>query len=395
MKSQAKKGRVFVGLSGGVDSAVSAALLKKEGYEVTGVFIKAWDPASASNDGHIKYPCSWKEDRRSAMRAAAVLDIPFLTLDLEKEYKKDVVDYMIKEYKEGKTPNPDVMCNKEIKFGHFLKFALKNGADFVATGHYAQTSPPTAPIDELGIVAAPLSLPRRGGAGDEVVMLQEGADKNKDQSYFLWTLTQEQLARTLFPVGHLEKEGVRKLAVKFGLPQATRKDSQGLCFLGKIDIKEFLKDYLQSAKGEVINEKGEVVGEHDGAVFYTIGERHGFRVTQKRDNEVPLYVVAKDIVKNTITVAPRLNTGEKKETVRQKIALSDVNWNQGKEPDLKKFYTARVRYRGEKIKCQIKIEEGGVVVSLAKYQQGVSLGQSLVLYQGEVCIGGGVMSEIL
>jgi len=160
-------------------------------------------------------------------------------------------------------------------------------------------------------------------------------------------------------------------------------------------MAQFLKDYLQSAKGEVINEKGEVVGEHDGAVFYTIGERHGFRVTQKRDNEVPLYVVAKDIVKNTITVAPRLNTGEKKETVRQKIALSDVNWNQGKEPDLKKFYTARVRYRGEKIKCQIKIEEGGVVVSLAKYQQGVSLGQSLVLYQGEVCIGGGVMSEIL
>lgn len=390
LQDQAKKGRVFVGLSGGVDSAVSAALLKKEGYEVTGVFIKAWDPASASNDGHIKYPCTWKEDRRSAMRAAAVLDIPFVTLDLEKEYKEEVVDYMLREYKLGRTPNPDVMCNKEIKFGHFLKFALDNGADFVATGHYCQKVASSQYLVASRKIKNPKTLMLDAG-----YLLLEGADKNKDQSYFLWTLTQEQLARTLFPVGHLEKEGVRKLAVKFGLPQATRKDSQGLCFLGKIDIKEFLKDYLQSAKGEVINEKGEVVGEHDSAVFYTIGERHGFRVTQKRDNEVPLYVVAKDIVKNTITVAPRLNTGEKKETVRQKIVLSDVNWNQCKEPDLKKFYTARVRYRGEKIKCQIKIEEGRVVVSLAKYQQGVSLGQSLVLYQGEVCIGGGVMSEIL
>ena len=189
IKNKVKK-RVFVGLSGGVDSAVSAALLKKEGYDVTGVFIKAWTPEG--------YPCTWKEDKRSAMRVCAILDIPFITLDLEKEYKKEVVDYMIAEYKKGNTPNPDVMCNKEIKFGHFLKFALKNGADFVATGHYARIFP----SPDQGLPAMPARQAGEGRMG-----LMEGKDKNKDQSYFLWTLTQKQLRYILFPVGHLHLIG--------------------------------------------------------------------------------------------------------------------------------------------------------------------------------------------
>src|SRR6185436_15326157 len=226
-------------------------------------------------------PCTWKEDRRSAMRAAAVLDIPFFTLDLEKEYKEEVVDYMIAEYEEGRTPNPDVMCNKEIKFGAFLRWALANGADYVATGHYARTLP----------------------LGEGRVGLSESKDKNKDQSYFLWTLTKEQLNHILFPVGHLIKSEVRKLAKEFDLPQATRKDSQGLCFLGQVDMKEFLSYYIKAERGSVLNERGEKIGYHEGAIFFTLGERHGFTVTEKGSEDKPLYVVAKNINKNTITVS--------------------------------------------------------------------------------------------
>ena len=284
------KNKVFVGLSGGVDSAVSAALLKKDGYDVTGVFIKAWTPPG--------YPCAWKEDRRSAMRVAAILDIPFITLDLEKEYKKEVVDYIIAEYKIGRTPNPDMMCNKEIKFGHFLRFALKNGADYVATGHYAR--------NELR------------GVNYE---LWEGKDKNKDQSYFLWALTQDQLGHILFPIGHLQKKEVRKLAEKFGLPQATRKDSQGLCFLGKVDMKEFLSRYMPQKRGDVLNEKGEVMGHHNGALFFTIGERHGFTITKKTESRVPLYVASKDVKKNTITVIPKEDSHHFKRSFKMVIKV--------------------------------------------------------------------------
>lgn len=426
------KPRVFVGLSGGVDSAVSAALLKKDGYDVTGVFIKAWTPEG--------YPCNWKEDRRSAMRVAAVLDIPFITLDLEKEYKKEVVDYMIREYKEGKTPNPDVMCNKEIKFGHFLKFALDNGADFVATGHYCQTSP-LAPLLDAGEgkrarKVLEKSLARATGKPEDFsersfsgplsckIKLKEGADKNKDQSYFLWTLTQDQLRHILFPIGHLQKSEVRKLAGKFGLPQETRKDSQGLCFLGKINMKEFLSKYIPQKRGEVLNAKGEKIGEHEGAILYTIGERHGFTINQKSENKTPLYVISKNIKKNTITVAPIIK--EKVGKDRQKSATKKV-WPNPMQSDEetrglfkehlfaypisatltetniiskipnKKLY-CRIRYRQEKIKCKItqqKSKQQGAPLLFVVFdepQMGVSPGQSLVLYDGKICLGGGVIS---
>jgi tRNA-uridine 2-sulfurtransferase len=359
--------RVFVGISGGVDSAVSAALLKKEGYDVTGVFIKAWTPEG--------YPCSWKEDRRSAMRVAAILDIHFITLDLEKEYKKEVVDYMITEYKMGRTPNPDVMCNKEIKFGHFLKFALDNGADFVATGHYCQKEE------------------KRGSQ-----ILSEAKDKNKDQSYFLWTLTQEQLKHILFPIGHLQKAEVRKLAEKFGLPQATRKDSQGLCFLGKVDMKKFLSRYIPQKRGNVLNEDGEIIGYHNGALFFTIGERHGFTITKKTEKETPLYIVAKNVEGNTVTVTS-LQIGRPSKMLIKEVELKDINLINPTSQKLcgtSKKLSCRIRYRQEKVGCKIDppddIKKDRMKIIFDKPQMGVSAGQSLVLYYGEICLGGGIIN---
>src|SRR3989344_5863169 len=237
------------------------------------------------------------------MRAAAGLDIPFVTLNLEEEYKRGVVDYMIDEYKKGRTPNPDVMCNKEIKFGAFLDWALKQGADYVATGHYALKK-------EAGIMNYELC---------------EAKDKNKDQSYFLWTLTQEQLKHTLFPVGHLQKEEVRKLAGKFGLPQAVRKDSQGLCFLGQVDMKEFLSRYIEPKQGDVLDKDGNVIGTHGGAEFFTIGERHGFVVNKKKSDDAPLYVISKNITKNAITVTPYI-TPHLKSKEDAPLYLDHMNW---------------------------------------------------------------------
>lgn len=334
-------------MSGGVDSSVSAAVLKKAGYDVVGVFIKVWQPDWIN--------CTWKEDRLDAMRVAAKLDIPFVTLDLEKEYKEEVVDYMIREYKAGRTPNPDVMCNRYVKFGGFFNWAMKQGADFVATGHYAQ-------IIDGKLVA--------------------GNDTNKDQTYFLWTLTQDQLSKTLFPVGNIEKPDVRKLAQKFKLPNAEKKDSQGLCFIGKIDIKEFLSHYIESKRGDVLDEKGNVIGGHDGAFFFTIGERHGFTITKKSPNDEPYYVIAKDIEKNTITVSIK-----EKIIGTKKVTLENVNWNQGSIP-VGKILKARSRYRERLQEITFSSQTNA---EFKEAQNTLSPGQSLVVYDGEVCLGGGII----
>ena len=371
MKKEIKK--VYVGLSGGVDSAVSAALLKRDGYEVIGVFIKAWTPPG--------FVCNWKEDRRSAMRVAAILNIPFITLDLEKEYKRDVVDYMISEYQKGRTPNPDVMCNKEIKFGVFLEFALKNGADFVATGHYAKVVNSQQIIDN-----SKNKKVNDYNLSSTIYNLCEGADKNKDQSYFLWTLTRDQLKHILFPIGHLEKPEVRKLAIKFDLPQATRKDSQGLCFLGKIDMKEFLSQYIKHKRGDVLNLKGEVIGHHEGVLFFTLGERHGFTITKKTSDHHKLYVVTKDIEKNTVTVASKI-TPQISKVQGASLCLKDVNLI-GEIPKNKEM-GCRFRYRQEKIPC--KLVENRVVFETK--QEAAAPGQSVVFYDGEVCLGGGVLDN--
>lgn len=363
--------KVFVGLSGGVDSSVSAALLKKQGYEVTGVFIKVWQADFL--------PCTWREERRDAMRVAAHLGIPFLTLDLEKEYKKEVVDYMIREYGAGRVPNPDVMCNKHVKFGAFLDFAKKHGANFIATGHYAR------------IVTSPQSLVT------SKYRLFKGVDKEKDQSYFLWTLTQKQLACTLFPVGHLRKSEVRELAHKFGLPNAEKKDSQGLCFMGAIDMAEFLKHYLKTERGNVLNDKGNIIGTHEGAILYTIGQRHGFSVKKKSAKEEPYFVVAKDVAENTITVEHRnfLNTSENHGTV----TLRECNYiSKNLESLTEKKVMVRTRYRGQLEETMWRRtggEEKRNAELIFKHPIGdIAAGQSAVFYERDECLGGGIIRTI-
>jgi len=351
-------------MSGGVDSSVSAALLKEQGYDVTGIFIKVWQADFL--------PCTWREERRDAMRVAAHLDIPFLTLDLEKEYKKEVVDYMIHEYGAGRVPNPDVMCNKHVKFGAFLDFAKKQGADFVATGHYA----------------------RNEKQHDGRFHLLAGLDKEKDQSYFLWMLTQTELAHVLFPVGRLQKSEVRFLAKKFGLPNAEKRDSQGLCFMGKIDMAEFLKHYLKTKKGDVIDFTGNVIGTHEGSAIYTIGQRHGFVVEKNSPDMRPYFVVAKDMHNNTITVAHHMS-GETKEAAS--ITLEDCNAISKELADVaEKKCAVRMRYRGKLIAATWKNmgapDDRQAEVLFENGEGEVALGQSVVAYQGDECLGGGVVS---
>lgn len=348
-----KKKTVFVGMSGGVDSSVSAAILIEQGYDVVGVFIRTWHPDFLE--------CNEEEERRDAMRVAAQLDIPFLTFDLEEVYKKEVADYMISEYKAGRTPNPDVMCNKEVKFGAFLKKALSMGADYVATGHYAQN------IKNL---------------------LVKGVDPSKDQSYFLWTLRQDQLCKILFPVGGMLKTKVRTLAKKFKLPVAEKKDSQGICFLGDIDLKEFLKHYIKSKKGKVLNESGEVVGHHDGVFFHTLGERHGFTVTQKTPNDGAYYVISKDVKKNTLTVSQDKKSLDR--NAKKIYQIENTNWS-ALMPDQGKTYYAQIRYHGELLECQVACEGQSFTEVIFEKPILVAGGQSIVVYDKDVCLGGGVV----
>lgn len=364
--------KVYIGMSGGVDSSVSAALLKRAGYDVTGVFIKVWQPDWLE--------CNWREDRRDAMRVAAHLGIPFVTHDLEKEYKKDVVDYMIDEYKAGRTPNPDVMCNKSVKFGAFYDWAIANGADYVATGHYAQimNRVECRKVEGEG---------ENGSAKD--LNLVVSADENKDQSYFLWTLRTEQLSKVLFPIGDMTKPEVRELARKFKLPTAEKKDSQGLCFIGKVDMKEFLSHYIETKQGDVLDENGKGIGTHPGALLFTIGERHGFVVNKKTPTEKPYFVVAKDNKKNTITVSDR--DVRMHDSLSQKIEICNTNWIGG-TPIIGKKYSGRSRYRQPLENLVIeKIIGGGAVVAFDRIQSTITPGQSIVIYDGQVCMGGGVI----
>ncbi len=379
-----KKETVFVGLSGGVDSAVSAALLQKAGYEVVGVFIRTWHPEFLA--------CNEEEERHDAMRVAAHLDIPFLTFDLQDVYKKEVANYMIREYKAGRTPNPDVMCNKEVKFGAFLKKALAMGADYVATGHYAQSISPSPLIrGRLGGGGnSKKSPPRPSGTpppqGGEKLL--KGIDSSKDQTYFLWTLKREQLKKILFPVGHLKKREVRTLAKKFNLPVAEKKDSQGICFLGAIDLKEFLKHYIKEKKGKIVNEKGEEIGYHDGVVFHTLGERHGFTITKKNPNDGAYYVIGKDVKKNILIVSQN-NFPLDKGGFRG-VELKNTNWI-SKTPESKKTYTAQIRYHGEFLSCKIKCSTLRVAQVFFDKPVMVASGQSCVIYDKDICLGGGVV----
>ncbi|MFZ2038750.1 MAG: tRNA 2-thiouridine(34) synthase MnmA [Minisyncoccia bacterium] len=357
------KQTVFVGLSGGVDSSVSAALLQKAGYNVVGIFIKVWQPDF--------FECTWREDRLDAIRICAKLKIPFKTLNLEKEYKKEVVDYMISEYEAGRTPNPDVMCNRFVKFGGFYDWAIKNGADFVATGHYVQTK-----TDKNGLVH-----------------LLEGKDDNKDQSYFLWTISQEKLKKCLFPIGALKKPEVRKIADKLGLATAVKKDSQGLCFIGQIPIKDFLRNFIKAKRGDVKNEQGEIIGYHDGAYFYTIGQRHGFTITKNKPDNSSLYVLSKDVKNNVLTVSTRDPNQDNLLNIKEVIIKNENQISQLWQDGLEVLVRVRYRQKAESAKLA-KINNRWTII-FKKPQSVVAVGQSAVIYKGNDCLGGGIIDETI
>lgn len=337
--------KVFVGLSGGVDSAVTAALLKQAGAHVVGVFIRGWYPPGM--------PCTWSEDRRDAMRAAARLGIPFHTLDASKEYKEGVIDYLLAEYALGRTPNPDIMCNREVKFGAFYKFAMEHGADFIATGHYAQNT-------------------------DGHIL--RGVDSAKDQSYFLWAVPYEALSRTLFPVGALEKSSTRTLAAKFSVPQAAKKDSQGICFLGSISVDDFLRSEIGAEPGTAQDENGKEIGIHEGAVLATLGER----VSLTDAPPGPWYVIAKRMKENVLVVSHTPATGASSEA----LELTQTNWLTsdffGKEVQ------AQYRYHGPKIEGALS-PDGRSFTPKDVLPEPVAPGQSLVCYQENELLGGGII----
>ncbi|OGF64465.1 tRNA 2-thiouridine(34) synthase MnmA [Candidatus Giovannonibacteria bacterium RIFCSPHIGHO2_01_FULL_45_24] len=347
MSNTDKKQKVFVAMSGGVDSSVAALLLKEKGYDVTGVHMLCWEG------------CENNEDKRDAMRVAAKLGIPFLVWDFKKEYREEVFDYMVRGYAESRTPNPDVMCNKEIKFGIFLKRALEAGADFIATGHYVRHLEAELP------------------SGSSASKLFAAKDPSKDQSYFLWALTQNQLRHCLFPIGDYLKSEVRELARKAGLPTAAKKDSQGLCFVGKVDFQEFLRRILPRKEGAILNPAGEEIGKHDGAHFYTIGQRHGLKLGGL---ERPAYVAERDANANTLVVADAENPA----LYLNEIKIGEINLISGNPPERMEV---RVRYRQPRQGARFS---GGKII-FDSPQRGVAQGQSAVFYSGEELLGGGVI----
>ena len=356
-------------MSGGVDSSVAAARLRAAGYHVVGVFIKVWQAPFLR--------CEWEKERLDAMRVCAVLGIPFLTCNASERYKTDVVDYLVAEYKAGRTPNPDVMCNKEVKFGAFLDFADARGADYIATGHYARRG---------GFAAAPQE-------DTENFFLLRGIDSQKDQSYFLWTLTREQLSRTLFPIGDSLKTDIRKEAAHYGLPTADKPDSQGVCFLGELDMKEFLFNFIPREVGKVRDEAGAVVGEHDGAYFYTIGQRHGFCLHQSSPTETPYYIVAKDIEKNVLVVSHKKPKSSPSALRALGLSLSNTNWIEELPAHPIKIQT---RYRQTPVPATVKITSNTTAIVIPQETLDTpAAGQSCVVYDGDTVLGGGVISMFL
>ena len=393
--------RVVVGLSGGVDSSVAAYLLKEQGYEVIGLFMKNWHDDSVT----ISDECPWLEDSNDALLVAEKLGIPFQTVDLSEEYKERIVDYMFNEYENGRTPNPDVLCNREIKFDVFMKIALSLGADYVATGHYCRKG----------------SLMKDG---NEIYQLLSGKDPNKDQSYFLCQLSQEQLAKTLFPIGELLKSDVRKIATEQNLITADKKDSQGLCFIGKVRLPEFLQQKLQPKEGKIIevsasedifnrdnpenlskkdelsflsskfdytNLDGKVVGKHNGAHYYTIGQRKGLAVGGTPE---PLFVIDTDVNTNTIYTGQGKNhPGLYRKALF--VRKEEVHWvreDMKLEEDQEMMVEARIRYRQPLEEATLYMTDQGLYVEFKNYQSAITEGQFVAWYAGDELIGSGVIS---
>jgi tRNA-uridine 2-sulfurtransferase len=350
--------KVYVGMSGGVDSSVAAALLVQQGYDVTGVYMKNW---SQDLPGMV---CPWKDDYQDAKRVAVQLGIPFKMYDFETEYRQRVVDYMLDGYKKGLTPNPDIMCNQEVKFKLFLESALADGADKIATGHYARVA------DGKLLTAANI---------------------DKDQTYFLYRVTEDALRHSLMPIGeYATKEEVRAIARQFNLATATKKDSQGICFVGKVGIRDFLLHELgPQPSGAIIDQNGVTIGEHDGAIFYTIGQRQGLGI----GGGLPYYVIGKDMTKNEVYVTTNLDDGS---LWRKELICTQNHWiNQPTEPG--KTYQVRTRYRADLVDCTVSLEDGPinlentVKIALSTEVRAITPGQSAVLYDGDRVAGGGIV----
>ncbi|HET9850476.1 MAG TPA: tRNA-specific 2-thiouridylase [Candidatus Saccharimonadales bacterium] len=405
MKSGRPSGRkVYVGLSGGVDSSVSAALLHEQGYEVVGVYMKNW---SQDLPGA---PCPWKEDYQDAKRVAVQLGIEFKMFDFEKQYKQKVVDYMLAEFKAGRTPNPDIMCNQEIKFKLFLDTALEDGADLIATGHYARVKHLTA-VPAFGGAETPHSSRQLasseptffvGGSGygqlrdsvhpsnsSESKALRESKlfmakDANKDQTYFLYRVSKEALTKVIFPLGELTKPEVRALAKKFGLITADKKESMGICFVGKVGIKDFLQQYVEQKPGSIIDQNGHIIGQHDGAIFYTIGQRHGLEV----GGGLPYYVTGKNMKKNELYVTTDL---QDENLWHSAVKLSNAHWISDR-PKKPSDLMVRTRHRAKLIPVKsLQKSTRGWVAELGEDVRALTPGQSAVFYSGEQCLGGGVV----
>lgn len=352
--------RVIVGMSGGVDSSVTALLLKQQGYDVIGVFMKNWD--DTDEFGH----CTAEDDFHDVRRVCEHIDIPYYTVNFEKEYMDKVFQYFLDEYRKGRTPNPDVMCNREIKFGEFLDKALDLGADYIATGHYAR-------VDSLG--------------GE--YRLLRGVDSNKDQTYFLNALNQYQLSKAMFPIGHLPKPEVRKIAVEAGLPTAEKKDSTGICFIGERDFREFLRNYLPAQPGEMQTIDGEVVGRHEGLMYYTLGQRHGLGLGGTGD---PWFVIDKDVECNILYVGRGANHPR---LFSKGLFATDVNWISPTQKEQTFKCTAKFRYRQPDQEVTVHLKENNTCeVMFDQPQKAVTPGQAVAFYRGEVCLGGGIIDRV-
>ena len=357
--------RIIVGMSGGVDSSVTALLLQQQGYAVQGVFMKNWE--GDDTDQH----CAAEDDLRDARQVCDALGIPLQGVNFADQYWDRVFEYFLQEYRASRTPNPDILCNREIKFRAFLDYALSQGADYIATGHYA----------------------RIGRDGDRYTLLR-GRDNNKDQSYFLYTLGQDQLARSLFPIGELDKSRVRELAAEHELITCNKKDSTGICFIGERDFRAFLKRYLPAQPGEIHTPEGTCLGRHEGLMYYTLGQRQGLGIGGVKGHEGAVwYVAAKDLENNILIV---VDGHEHPLLYSQGLSAIDLHWVAGEPPTLPLTCTAKTRYRQQDATCTIEYDEdNNCVVHFQEPQWAVTPGQSVVFYQADICLGGGIINEII
>jgi len=409
-----KNKKVLVAMSGGVDSSVAAAVLKRQGAQPIGIFLKFWSPNSANSKqkskNNLENKCCSYEAAEQARRVANKLKIPFYVLNFRQQFKKTVVDYFISEYRNGRTPNPCVKCNQMIKFGLLFKKAKELGTDFLATGHYARIAPVISkekiqnsfhsavkrcalysfPADSAGSSCAydPLftavlaSFPTTNK--NTQLALFEAKDKQKDQSYFLWTLKPEQLKHIIFPIGDYSKEQVRKMAKNWGLPTALRPDSQEICFVWGT-VTEFLADYLKPKTGKIINQQGKILGKHNGAIFYTIGQRQNLNIKPASPIWKPYYVIETDTKKNLVIV------GREKDLYSKELVVKEVNWIDEKFKNQNSKCLARIRYGHPNQNAKIKMQKSKLLVEFEKSQRAITPGQSIVFYQGEEVLGGGVI----